>query len=131
MATKTFEQLKLALASLWGFEAVEDLLAQDVADIESYINAAYFDCFAPVDGSRPNYSERYFSKILKAPVVATIGLTQGSTVVTGHEFDGDFAGSFVKIGDSYLRYSGSVTTSGDTPVTTYHLLQPWQGATGS
>lgn len=129
MANKTVLQLKTSLAGLWGHETWDEVTAQDKVEIEGYLTGAYFDCYAPVDGTRPNFGEQYWSGIIKAPVAASLGLTQGSTVVTGHAFEDAYAGSFVKIADRLYRYAGKVVSTG--PVTTYYLVQPWQDATGT
>lgn len=124
MPSKTNLELKNALKSLWGYEEGDSLSAQDEADLQTYVNQALFECFAPVDGTRPNYGEQEWSAILKAPVVATLGVTQGSKTVTGYAFESAYAGSFVKIGERMYRYGGS---SGGV----HSLAQPWQDATGS
>lgn len=105
---------------MWGFESFSDLLAQDQADIDSFINAALFDCYAPVDGTRPMWPEAYYTGILKAPVVVSLGLTNGSKTVTGYSFETAFLGSFVKIGERFYRSAAAG-----------ELLQPWDGATGT
>lgn len=110
---------------MWGFEDPADLLPQDLIDLKSYINAAYFDCYAPVDGTRAKWPEQYWSGILKAPVEVTLTLTNGSRAVTGHTFEEKYAGSFVKIGDKFLRYAKP--TSGPA----YALMQEWDGDSGS
>lgn len=125
MATKTYLQLKTALSSMWGYEDPADLLAQDLADIESFINGAYFDCYAPADGTRPWWPEQYHSDIIKAAVSTNLTLTQGSKAVTGFAFEQKYAGSFVKIGEKWYRYAGN--TAG--PV--YNLVQPWDQASGT
>jgi hypothetical protein len=113
---------------MWGYEDVTLLSDQDQADINSFIAAAYLECYVPTDGSKPNWPEKYETGILKAPVVTTLGLTNGSKVVTGYAFEDDYAGSFVKIGDKFFRYGKKVVAG---MVTTYYLVQPWDGATGS
>lgn len=129
MANKTVLQLKTSLAGLWGYETWDEVTAQDKVEIEGYLSGAYFDCYAPVDGKAPNFGEQYWSNIVKAPVPASLGLTQGSTVVTGYEFEDAYVGSFVKIGERLYRYAGKVVSEG--PTTTYYLVQPWQDATGT
>jgi len=125
MANKTFLELQTALASMWGYESPSDLLDQDLLDIKSYIEAAYFDCYVPVDGTKAYWPEKYHSAIFKAPVSATLGLTADSTVVTGYAFEASYAGSFVKIGEKFYRYG--TPTAGPA----YALLQAWDGDTGS
>lgn len=124
MAKKTVAQVKTSLIGLWGYEEWDEVTPQDQQEIGSFISSALFDCYAPVDGTRPNFGEQYWSEILPAPVATTLGLTQGSKVVTGYTFEDKYAGSFVKIGDRLYRYAGK---SGST----YYLVQPWQDTTGS
>jgi hypothetical protein len=128
MANKTVAQIKTSLIGLWGYETWGELSTQDQAEVEGYINGALFDCYAPVNGTRPNYGEQYWSEIIKTPVPATLGLTQNSNVVTGFVFEDKYAGSFVKIGERLYRYGKKVVGESTT---TYHLVQPWQDATGS
>lgn len=120
MPSKNFLQLQTALSSLWGYNDPTLFDDPDRDDIKGFINAAYFDCYAPPDSTRPNYGEANVAKILKAPVVTTLGLTHGSKDVTGYTFDAAHVGSFVKIGDTFYRY-GSTST----------LVEPWQGDTGN
>lgn len=109
---------------MWGYESPAELLDNDVADIESYINAAYFDCFAPADGTRPWWPEKYHSDMIKAPASANLGVTQGSKQITGFVFEPKYAGSFVQIADRWYRYAGKNATGDD------ELVQPWDGETG-
>lgn len=125
MATKTNLQLKNLLASLVGYEQASDLPAIEAEEIQTFVNQALFECYAPINGTRPNYGEQYFSDLLKAPVVATLTLTEGSKVVAGYAFEAKYAGSLVKIGDRAFRFGG--ISSG--PV--YHLVQPWDRASGT
>lgn len=122
---KTFANLKDALAGALGYDVYTDLSARDQADIETIVNAAYFDCFAAKDGRRPSWAVTYHSDMVKAPVSTTLGLISGSTAVTGFAFEAKYVGSFVRIGDSFYRL-GLVATG-----PAYALLQPWSGATGS
>lgn len=117
---KTLDQLRAALASMWGFENFADLLAQDQTDIDTYINAALFDCYAPVDGSRAYWPEKYHTGTLLAPVVVTLTLTNGSRTVVGHSFNTAYLGSFVKIGERFYR---SASAS--------ELHAAWDGDTGT
>jgi hypothetical protein len=121
---KTFADLRNTIAAALGY-AYDDLDAQDQADVDTIINAAYLDCYAAKDGRRPSWATQYWSEIVKAPATATLGLTQGSTAVTGFAFEAKYVGSFVKVGDSFYRL-GSVAAG-----PTYALSQPWAGETGS
>lgn len=112
---------------MWGYESFSDLLAQDQDDIDSFINGAYFDCFAPAEGMRAMWPETRHSGILKAAVAATLTLTHGSKEVAGYAFEDAYAGSFIKIGEKFFRYAGK---TGAGPYT-YFLVEPWDGETGS
>lgn len=129
MPNNTFLQLQTALASMWGYNDPAELLDQDLVDIKAWINAAYFDCFAPVDGSRAWWPEQNHSDIIKAPVVAALTFIQGSKVVSGYAFEDKYAGSYVRVGDKWFRYAGKIVTAG--PVTTYYLVEPWADADGT
>lgn len=120
MATKTYDQLRAALASMWGYENYTDLGTQDQADIDTFIGAAYFDCYVPVDGSRPTWPEKYVTGTLKAPVATTLTLTNGSATVAGYAFEANYLGSFVKIGERFFRYNSTST-----------LMSPWDLETGN
>jgi len=117
---KTFSDLRNALAGALGFDEYSDLTSRDGLDVDTIVNAAYLDCYASRDGRRPAWAIKYWSDIVLAPEAATLGLTNGSTAVTGHTFTAKYLGSFVQIGAAFYRI-GSTTT----------LTQPWSGVTGS
>ncbi len=103
-------ELKTSLAGMLGHETFSDLLAQDQTDIQGWINAALLECYLPVPPhkQRGEWTEDYFADILKTPVAATLGLTQGSTAVTGFAFEAKYVGSYIDIGGEYYRL-GSVS----------------------
>lgn len=119
---KTFANLRGALANALGFEYA-DLTTPDQADVDTIINAAYLDCFAPKDGRRPTWATHNWSDFVKAPAAATLTMTNGSTTVTGFAFEAKYVGSFVRIGDAFYRL-GSVAGA------VFNLVQPWSGTTG-
>lgn len=123
----TFLEIQTSLAGMLGFESATDLLARDLADIKGWANAALLECYLPVapHKARGEWTEDYFSDILKAPASATLGLTNGSTAVTGFAFEAKYVGSYVQIQDRYYRL-GSVAAG---PL--YALSQPWDGDTGT
>lgn len=122
----TYLQLQTALAGMFGYENPSDLLAQDLSDIRDWIHAAYLECYLPVPPhkQRGQWTEDYFGDALKAPTAATLGVTNGSRVVTGFAFETKYAGSFVQIGERFYRYAGQNGANQE-------LVQPWDGATGS
>jgi len=117
---KTFANLRDAMSGALGFDEYANLTARDQADVDTIINAAYLDCYAPKDGRRAPWAIKYWSDIVVGPAAATLGLTNGSNAVTGYTFTEKYVGSFVLVGGGYYRI-GSTTT----------LLQPWAGTTGS
>lgn len=117
---KTFANLRDALSSAIGFDEYDNLTTRDQANVDTIINAAYQETYAPKNGVRPPWAVKYWSDIVLAPVAATLGLTNGSAAVTGYTFPAKYVGSFVRVGDAFYRI-GSTTT----------LLQPWAGTTGS
>lgn len=134
MANKTFLQLQASCSSLWGFENPADLVAQDLVDIKDFINSAYLEAYAPIDGTRAWWSVKAESVFLKAPVTATVTVTQGSKTIAGYAFEAAYIGSFVRIGDYYLRYASATElvqhfpgTSGTYQAVVYHnaAALPW------
>lgn len=117
---KTFANLRDALSGALGFDEYADLTTRDQADVDTIINAAYLECYAPKDGRRASWAIKYWSDIVVGPESATLDLTNGSNAVTGYTFAEKYIGSFVLVGGWYYRI-GSTTT----------LVQPWSGTTGS
>jgi hypothetical protein len=124
----TLTEIRTQCAKLLGQEQYTDLVAQDQTDVDAFINEAYLECYSPVapHNTRGEWTVRYHSDLLKAPVAVTLGLTNGSKdmTVSGATLEAKYVGSFIKIEDKWFRYAGSVTG-------TEKLLQPWDGATGS
>jgi hypothetical protein len=119
---------------MWGYETFSDLPTQDQTDIDTYINAALFDCYVPVDGTKPFYPEKHHPAIILAPVSTTLTLTAGSATVVGYAFNATYIGSFVKIGEKFYRYASTSALlnvwdgdSGDYAATVYHnaIVLPW------
>jgi hypothetical protein len=125
---KTFVQLQTAIASMLGYEATTDLMAQDLIDVKTCINQAYVECYQPVRGVMQEWARKNASGMFRTPASASLGLTEGSTVVTeedSFEFEAAYIGSFVSIGGKYFKYAGE-DSSGD-----HHLTAPWPGSTGT
>lgn len=119
----TFGAIKLQLANLAGHALAEDL-DEDETLCESVINEAYLGCYAPVDDRRPRWARRPMSASFRAPVTATLTLTQGSKAVTGYAFNADMVGSIVNIGTRFFTYAGLNGAA-------YELLEAWPDATGA
>lgn len=71
------------------------------------INEAYLECYYPTqpDAKRPRFAMQEFSVILAAPIAITIGVTQGSNIVTG-SFTASQIGSQIQLGNNYYTYAG-------------------------
>lgn len=118
MANKTFSQLRGSLIGLWGYEQWEELTKQDQDEVDTCINSALFDCFVPVAGQRPDFGAVLWGGLLKKPATAVLALTEGQRIVGGYDFEGNHAGSRVKIGDRFFHYERAM------------LVEPWDGETG-
>lgn len=126
MATGDFAWLKLQLAYMAGRNSVAEL------DNDQYlagqcVNEALLDMYMgdPVRGTpRPNWALQTEGFRLRSPVTATVGVTQGSNVMTGYTFPTDMVGSTIQIGQLYYQYAG--LQNGLETLTT-----PFQEATGS
>ena len=120
MATGDFGWLQQQLAAMAGRNAVAELdnnpnIPTDSLLAAQCVNEAYLDCYYPQPWSgnpsprRPAWAKQQFSLTLQAPVAITVGVTQGSTAVTG-AFTNAQIGSTVLIGTNYYTYAGVDTT---------------------
>ena len=121
----TFLNLKNQLATMYGAEAVSDLQSIDQQRVGIYVNQAYRECYAPVDGKRPMWAKTHFGLDFQAPNDITLTLTDGSASATSSEsLSSNYEGSFLKIGtDFYVvaRINGTAVT----------LVEPYNGSSGS
>lgn len=122
----SFRALKDQLATMLGAESANELPAIDSARVGIYVNQAYRECYAPLDGKRPSWAVANFGLHLKAPQALTGTTTKGSTLVSGlsDSVSSDYEGSYIKIGDEFRRvamFSG----------TNAYLVSPWQHDSGS
>lgn len=106
MASGDFADLQLQLAYMSGRQAVSGLDAGDLALAKQCINEAYLDCYMNPGGTRPRWALQSLGIQFRAPISTTLGVTQGSTTVTGYSFPTDTVGSIVQIGSSYYTYAG-------------------------
>jgi hypothetical protein len=138
MAAGDFADLQLYLARDSGRPTAADL-DDDLSHCKSVINQAYLGCYAiqMPDGSTvfPPWARESFGLFYRAPVAATLGVTQGSKVVTGHVFNADQVGSTVQIGSNTYTYAGLsgsdetlvdpvLEATGTYSATIYHESQP-------
>ena len=129
----TFLNLKNQLATMYGASEVADLQTIDQQRVGIYINQAYRECYAPIDGKRPTWAKTHFGFTLAAPkdVTFSAGGTKGSVSVSV-ESDvlnpttyKNYEGSFLKVGDNWHIISD---VSGDGTPTVLALVEPLEGA---
>lgn len=106
MATGDFLDLQTNLAILAGRATAADL-DEDLALCKQVINESLLEVYRPVDGRAPEWARRTVGLQFRAPLAISIGLTQGSRLITGYTFPADVAGSVLQIGSNYYRYAGS------------------------
>ncbi len=105
----------------------DSLLAQQV------INEAYLDCYfpQPYPGNptppRPRWALWPFALRFSGPVTASIGVTQGSNVITGGyaAFTTAMIGSFVQLGGSFYTWAG-IDSGGAA-----HFVEPVNESSGT
>lgn len=116
--------LKNQLASLFGAEQVSDLQAIDQQRVGIYVNQAYRECYAPLDGYRPSWATNNVGLSIPAKASLQLDLTQGSVGVQSDiAIPSKYAGSFIEIGDDFYVLA---STNDDVEIT---LLSPWPDAT--
>jgi hypothetical protein len=139
MASGDFLDLQTQLAQLAG-HADPANLDGDLNLCKQVINEALLEVYRPVDREGnvlppPEWARRTITLQFRAPQAVTLGVTNGSRVVTGYVFPADFTGSLVKIGTNYYRYAGLdgadhtlvepvMEATGSTTATLYHACQP-------
>ena len=121
----TFLNLKTQLATMYGASEVADLQTIDQQRVGIYVNQAYRECYAPVDGKRPTWAKNHFGLDFKAPNEITATITDGSASVTSSEsLSSNYEGSFLSIGGEFYvvaKISGTAVT----------LVEPYNGSSGS
>lgn len=105
MASGDFLDLQNNLAILAG-RADASALDEDLALCKQCINEALLEVYRPVDGRYPEWARRTVSLRYRAAQAITIGVTNGSRIVTGYAFPDDCIGSLVQIGSKFYRYAG-------------------------
>lgn len=119
----TFKSLKDQLATMLGAESSDDLPQMDSTRLGIYVNQAYRECYAPLDGRRPSWAVANFGIHLKAPEALTGNVVKGSTTISNlsANVDSVYEGSYLRVGSDFRRvalFSG----------TTAYLTAPWQHA---
>ena len=122
----TFKNLKDQLATMYGASEVADLQTIDQQRVGIYVNQAYRECYAPVDGRRPSWAKHSFGLDFKAPRSITLdSLSDGGVTATASESLGSsYEGSFLKIGTDFyvVKYING---------TAIELVEPFNGTGGS
>lgn len=114
MASGDFLDLQTNLAILAGRSTAADL-DEDLALCKQCINEALLEVYRPVDGRYPEWARRTVTLRYRASATISVGVTEGSRVITGYAFPSDTIGSLVQIGSKFYRYAGS-TSGGSTVV---------------
>ena len=122
----TFVNLKNQLAAMYGASGVADFQTIDQERVGIYVNPAYRECYAPIDGSRPPWAASNFGFRFPEPVSITLTLTNGDAESsTSGAAVTDYPGSYIKFGTDFYVFAG-VNNSGNIVLQT-----PWKGTTGS
>ena len=122
----TFLNLKNQLATMFGAEQVSDLQTIDQERVGIYVNQAYRECYAPLDGYRPSWASVNVGVNVPAPTSLTLTMSNGSQSATSStSVYSKYAGSFIEIGDDFYVLAATNDS------TTLTLLTPWTGASGS
>ena len=122
MATGDFGWLQQQLAAMAGVNSPTELdnnptVPTDSLLVQQVINEAYLNCYYPQPWSgnpnpkRPRWAMQEFSIQLAAPITISVGVTQGSNVVTG-SFTNAQIGSTLQLGANFYTYGG-VDSSGN------------------
>jgi hypothetical protein len=126
MAPGDFSDLQLSLARLSGLNAFASLAPGDQALASQCINEVYTEIFIPPDtNARPRFARKTLGFQYRAPVVVTLGLTQGSTVFTGYTPPAGSEGSKIQLGDKFYGYAGQASDL------TYNLVEPYNEPSGT
>lgn len=122
----TFLNLKNQLATMYGASAVDDLQDIDAERVGIYVNQAYRECYAPMDGYRPSWASVNFGLNFPAPATISLALTNGSAESTtaGSAYS-TYAGSFLELGSDFHVFAG-LNDDGNIVLQT-----PWTGTTGT
>ena len=122
----TFLNLKNQLASMLGAEGVTDLQDIDQQRVGIYVNQAYRECYAPLDGYRPSWATNNIG--INVPTPTTLSLTMIAddvSVTSATAVDSKYAGSLIEIGDDFYVLAGTDDSTALTFVT------PWAGSNGA
>jgi len=123
MADGDFLDLQNNLAVLAGRASAADL-DEDLSLCKQVINEAQTECYRPVDGRAPEWARTRRTLQFRGPTNIAIGLTQGTTAVTGYAFPTNTVGSVVAIGTNFYTYAGTVGA-------VHHLVEPALETTGT
>lgn len=99
----TLLNFKNQLASLYGADGVEDLSPIDQQRVGIYINQAYRECYAPVDGYRPEWSVANYGLFLEGEQRVQATVTRGSNTITiDKEINPKAVGSYISVGGEFF-----------------------------
>jgi hypothetical protein len=124
MPSGDFLYLQNNLAILAGRSSAAEL-DEDVELCKQCINEALLEVYRPVDGRYPEWARRTVVLNYRTPLAISIGVTNGSRVVTGYAFPSDCVGSLVQVGAAFYRYAGRASNGN------YYLVEPFNESTGT
>lgn len=120
----TLRNLKDQLATLYGADGVDDLSPIDQQRVGIYINQAYRECYAPIDGGRPEWSIANYGFELPAKKETIATCTDGFNVITLDDpVDPKYVGSYIEIEKEF--YVIAEIENDDIKT-----LIPWSNGTG-
>ena len=109
---------------MFGAESVTDLQDIDQQRVGIYVNQAYRECYAPLDGYRPSWASNNVGLSIPEKASLQLDLTQGSVGVQSDiAIPSKYVGSFIEIGDDFYILA---STDDDVEIT---LVTPWTGTT--
>lgn len=123
MADGDFLDLQTNLAALAGRPSAADL-DEDLPLCKQVLNEALLECYRPVDNRAPEWARKRITLQFAAPATITLGVTQGSRIVTGYAFPDSCVGSVVAIGSRFYTYAGKDGSN-------YMLVEPALEVTAS
>lgn len=113
------EKILARMLGAGGSDPVSELADGQADDLRDLVQSVYTQLFIPIDGHRPKWSEQKLSLSFRAPVTATLTLTNGSASFTGAPGSA-IAGEKVQIGQDLYVYKGNG-----------ELLSEWNGDSGT
>ena len=114
----TIEKSLARMLGAGGTDPVSELADGDAETLRELVQEVLTGCYLPSDGHRPKWAERLLSLTFRAPLQATITLTNGSVDIVGASSSA-IAGERILVDEAFYTYAGADK-----------LLSAWHGVTG-